>query len=159
MKSHHFTQSVFDRLIIQQVKPTQSIISENIRRNLCALLNTRRYPSLALEPSSNPDSTLANYGLTEILAVNLDDDQSKDNFLAIIAQQISIFEPRLRQVNVSIKEKNQSSLRQLELIIEAELRFTNEYNTLAYRSVIEFSSRFIQLEEPYAERVSGTLSR
>lgn len=155
MKTPHHTPSVFDRLTKQDTA-AQSTITENIRRNLSALLNTRRLPA----PVSSDDLTpaLTRYGVPEMSIVSVDDETARDAFMTMIAQQISIFEPRLRHISVFIPEKKRISPRRLELVIEAELYNSPEHKTLAFRSVLDLSSCFIQLEEPYVERISGTLS-
>ena len=153
MKTRNDTPSVFDRLMQKE-----TAISKYIRHNLSALLNTRRFPALALDQSGNPDPALTRYGLSEMSAVNADDEIARNALLAVIAQQVSIFEPRLRQVKVFIPEKQPASRRRLELVIEAELHNAAERKILAFRSVLDLASCLIQLEEPYAERISCALS-
>ncbi|NKC23156.1 type VI secretion system baseplate subunit TssE [Ochrobactrum oryzae] len=155
--------SVLDRLIQPVIAmpsgtAIQDEVADDIRRNLIALFNTRRYPGFASVSGNDHIGALPLYGLPEMAAISVDDETACNSFLAMIKRQILIFEPRLRQVYVSLSDTKRISPRCLELIIEAELCCTPELQILAFRSVIDLSSRYIQLEEHYAERVSGVLS-
>lgn len=151
------SSSVFDRLSQSTLSEKNDII-EDIRCHLSALFNTRRYPASVAESFDNNQPAITTYGLPEITMISADDERSCNALLTTIARQISIFEPRLRRVNVFLSKKSQTTSGCLELIIEAELHSAYTMKTLTFWSVIDLSAHHIQLEYRYAERISGALS-
>lgn len=156
MNSLAFTTSVFERLCQDNTENSQDIV-ENIRLNLNALFNTRQF-SIGNTANSDGLTALTYYGLPEITTINTEDTAPRNLFLETLTKQIKLYEPRLQHVNIKIAERPTTSPRQLELIIETELKQPHDPHPLIFRSALNLSTYIIQLEPPYAERISGTLS-
>lgn len=163
MRSLQLLSSVLDRLLHQNVEPQSlaqsdhSTLTETLRRDLSALLNTRRFPAHLQYTLFHENSALTSYGLPEIFAVGIDDVTARDAFLEQIAQQIEVFEPRLHHVLVFVPEQKKHSRTPLEVIIEAKFFCGHQTGTVAFRSIVDPSFCRIQLENSHAERISDTL--
>lgn len=127
----NITQSVVDRLI--DLEPREAVDPQfsrakmlkeyraAVRRDLQWLLNTRR-----INESAGPDMpvlqrSLFNYGLPDFSAYSLNSPGDRAQLTNHIEDTIEIFEPRLRDVKVTVLESEAGDTRVLRFKIEALL--------------------------------------
>ena len=94
---------------------------DSIRRDLEALLNTRRRP--ITPPGSLPQlrRSLLSYGTADFIGANLVTIEQRRVFAARLEEAIRESEPRLRHLGVSVLDPKDSSERVLRLRIEASV--------------------------------------
>lgn len=115
--------SVLDRLIDQQNSHRFSVqqLRNSVRRDLENLLNTRRswlpinnkYPELA--------QSVLGYGLPDFTVMEMSSDEGCSWLCREIEKTIAIFEPRLTQVKVALRDNDFEQDRILRLRIDAVL--------------------------------------
>src|SRR6516225_7690760 len=96
-----------------------------LRRDLEWLLNTRRNPNAAPESMAELAASVFNYGLPDFSSMTVNAPKDKQRLLAEIERTIALFEPRLRNVRVSLIETASSitsSTRSLRFQIEGALQ-------------------------------------
>jgi type VI secretion system protein ImpF len=77
----------------------QTLLS--IRRELIRLLNTRVPPTLPKPPDA--PSTVIDYGIPDFSHLSAADSRDRAELATLIAAKITAFEPRLRQVRVTLE--------------------------------------------------------
>ena len=107
--------SVFDRLMDDEPDVTrepaktgpQAVreLKQAVRRDLENLLNTRRRLLVPPEDLYELSTSLVNYGLPDFTSAQLMAAQDPRTFLAMIAETITRFEPRLENVRVESVSK------------------------------------------------------
>jgi type VI secretion system protein ImpF len=127
----NITQSVVDRLI--DMEPREAVDPQfsrakmlkeyraAVRRDLQWLLNTRR-----INESAGPDMpvlqrSLFNYGLPDFSTYSLNSPGDRAQLTSHIEDTIEIFEPRLRDVKVTVLQSEGGDTRILRFKIEALL--------------------------------------
>ena len=75
---------------------------EAIRRDLEALLNTRRCPTAPPDTLGELKDALVSYGVDGVVSANLVTDESKLRLARAIERRIDLFETRLSDVRVTI---------------------------------------------------------
>src|ERR1700722_18860639 len=75
-----------------------------LRRDLEWLLNTRRNPNAAPDSMVELSQSLFNYGLPDFSAFSADAPKDRQKLLVEVERTVSFFEPRLRNVRVSLVE-------------------------------------------------------
>lgn len=127
----NITQSVVDRLI--DMEPREAVDPQfsrakmlkeyraAVRRDLQWLLNTRR-----INESAGPDMpvlqrSLFNYGLPDFSTYSLNSPNDRTQLTNHIEDTIEIFEPRLRDVRVTVLQSEAGDTRVLRFKIEALL--------------------------------------
>jgi type VI secretion system protein ImpF len=88
-----------------------------VRRDLEDLLNTRRPPETILGPTGRPElffggleevpSSIVNFGLRDLAYFNTVTPELRAEFARHIEQVIAVYEPRLRDVRVSVRDPAQ----------------------------------------------------
>ncbi len=108
------TPSLLDRLLDDEPKTTSepnektrwnlNMITESVRQDLEALLNTR-IETIQELPSEFTETkkSLLTYGLPDLTSFQLKNDQDKRRLTKIIENLIHTFEPRLQRVRVTLK--------------------------------------------------------
>jgi len=121
--------SLLDRLLddnpgVQQeapITPQQSLrnLHQSVRRDLEALLNTRRrcvvYPSRMKEL----DKSLVNYGIPDFTGTSLSSPESRADLVRIIESVIKRYEPRFKSVRVTLLDNVEPLDRTLRFRIDA----------------------------------------
>src|ERR1700744_4026257 len=88
---------------------------DSIRRDLEALLNTRRLhitPPLGL---TQLRQSLLSYGMADFIGANMVTREQRQVFAAKIEESIRIFEPRFRNLSVSVLDPRDTAERVLRL--------------------------------------------
>ncbi len=123
--------SLLDRLIDQapdlSLDPPRSRQAQmrdaldSIRRDLEALLNTRRHPVSPPAALVQLRRSLLSYGTADFIGANLVTIEQRRVFAARLEDAIRESEPRLRQLAVSVLDPRDSAERVLRLRIEANV--------------------------------------
>jgi type VI secretion system protein ImpF len=149
-------RSILDRLIDEapdrNFDPPKSLteqtreMREAIRRDLEALLNTRRCPTAA--PSLLPDlrDALVNYGVDGMVSANLVTDEAKLRLAQVIERRISMFETRLSDIRVTILKSRTMTERALRMRIQASFRLHEGMPPISFESTIDPSTQRFLVE-------------
>jgi type VI secretion system protein ImpF len=114
---------------------------EAIRRDIEALLNTRRRPNSPPAALSDLGDALVNYGVDGMVSANLFTDEAKARLARIIERRIATFETRLAHVRVTILTNRTITDRALRLRIEASFRLIDGMPPISFESVIDPSTQ------------------
>ena len=149
-------QSVLDRLIDEDPSaaadpPTAFGLSvrrfkASVRRDLEALLNTRRIPDPAPEALGEVATSLHHYGLPDITSLSSDSAESRAILVQRIEETVRLFEPRLSNVRVSVSESAGVAGRELRFLIEGLLRMDPSPEQVVFDTVLELASGEYQVE-------------
>lgn len=97
-------------------------LKQSVRRDLENLLNTRWRCTTWPENLEQLDLSLVNYGIPDVTGADLGSDQSRRDFLVILETVIGHFEPRLRDVEITILDNTEPLDRILRFRIKALLQ-------------------------------------
>lgn len=78
-------------------------IKESLRRDLVNLFNSRQCPNSPPKPNKQLTHSLLNYGLPDLMSVNLNSTKEADTLCRAIETAILRYEPRIQSANVSVK--------------------------------------------------------
>ncbi|GGA88201.1 type VI secretion protein [Brucella endophytica] len=148
--------SVLDRLLDSEpdrpADPPMSIpaqirqLRESIRRDLEALLNTRRSPvSPPAHLSELTDSALT-YGVDGFVSANLVTDEAKIALAHALEGRIARTETRLTNVHVTILKGRATGERTLKMRIEASFRLQDGMPPIRFETTIDPSSQRFSIE-------------
>ncbi|MCR4266313.1 type VI secretion system baseplate subunit TssE [Nitratireductor sp. ZSWI3] len=151
-------RSILDRLVDPNPEsaadPQVSLVDqvremrEAIRRDLEALLNTRRCPSAPPAEMSELRDSLHTYGMDGIVSANLVTDESKLALARSLERRISMVETRLSDVHVTILQKRAATERTLRLRIQASFRLHEGMPPISFESTIDPSTQRFLVEAP-----------
>jgi len=150
------SQSILDRLIdanpdlpgddhlslVEQVREMR----EAIRRDLEALLNTRRCPTAPPAILDDLKDALVSYGVDGIVSANLVTDNAKLRLARVIERRIALFETRLSDVNVTILKSRHDGERALRMRIQATFRLHEGMPPISFESMIDPSTQRFMVE-------------
>jgi type VI secretion system protein ImpF len=146
-KNQTIVASVFDRLIDDEPGVSREVaktgnqalrdLKQAVRRDLENLLNTRRRLLSWPEELSELNTSLANYGLPDFTSSHLRAAQDPGAFLELIADTISKFEPRLKNVRVELLNKGDRIDRVLRFRIDALLHVEPISDNVSFNSAFE----------------------
>ena len=124
--------SVLDRLIDDDhrsnVEPaltrSQSVrqFKTALRRDLEWLLNARRTITPVPEDSEQLARSVFTFGLPDITSMSKDSRESFEKLARMIQSAIDVFEPRLADVTVQLREGNSKLLRDVHFVIDGILK-------------------------------------
>lgn len=124
--------SVLDRLIDEQpmsnVEPmmtrSQSVrqFKTALRRDLEWLLNARRVITPVPDECEEVARSVYTFGLPDITSMSKDSRESFERLARMIQSAIDVFEPRLGDVSVALKEGDSKLLRDVHFVIDGILR-------------------------------------
>ena len=128
--NHLITQSIIDRLMddgaLEVVNPSRLKVlkdyRKNVRRDLQALLNARRINESAGPEMPDLRKSLFNFGLPDFSTYSLNSPNDRVQLTQHIEDTIELFEPRLRDVRVTVLESEAGDTRILRFKIEALLQ-------------------------------------
>jgi type VI secretion system protein ImpF len=150
------SRSVLDRLLddapdaetdaLVSLKDQACEMREVIRRDLEALLNTRRNPAGPPAALKELSDALVSYGVDGILSANLVTDASKARLARSIERRISLFETRLADVHVSILKNRTDGDRALRMRIQASFRLQEGMPPISFESRIDPSTQRFLVE-------------
>lgn len=119
---------------------------EAIRRDIEALLNTRRRPMTPPSALTELGDALVHYGVDGMVSANLVTDESKARLARIIERRIAMFETRLTHIRVTILKSRSITERALRLRIEASFRLMDGMPPISFESVIDPSTQRFTVE-------------
>lgn len=139
--------SVLDRLLddepenSREVPPDENqklrIIQQSVRRDLQDLLNTR-YRCVAWPPEMDElTDSLINYGIPDFTAASLNAAQDADILIRAVRKAISLFEPRLTDVQIERMDSNNYVDRTFRFRIEAMLIIEEKKLRVQFDSALE----------------------
>lgn len=140
--------SLLDRLLDEaDTKPSVAAIRRSVRRDLEALLNTRRcwlprpaqYRELA--------KSVLGYGLPDFTVMELSTQEGRQWLCDEVERTIIRFEPRLTRISVVMKERETPLDRLLRLRIDAVLLVDPVPQPVAFDSELEPVSLSVTLKE------------
>lgn len=122
---------LFDRLVdrepwgAREVRPQRTLDEEgllaSVQREAERLLGTRcALPLLEAEALPSEERSVIDYGLPDLGSLHPDDPGSRERLAGVLARALSAFEPRLRQVRVSV-ERLSVEERRVEATVHALL--------------------------------------
>lgn len=150
------SRSILDRLIDEEpdrpFDPPASTaeqirtMRESIRRDLEALLNTRRCPEAP--PAGLPElkDALVSYGVDGMVSANLATDEAKLKLAQMVERRISMFETRLSDVRVTILKSRTMTERALRMRIQATFRLHEGMPPISFESTIDPSTQRFLVE-------------
>ncbi len=150
------SRSILDRLLdpspdLMQDMPLTLVdqvreMREAIRRDLEALLNTRRCPTAPPDTLSELKDALVSYGVDGVVSANLVTDESKLRLARAIERRIDLFETRLSDVRVTILKSRTAGERALRMRIQAMFRLHDGMPPISFESTIDPSTQRFLVE-------------
>ncbi len=155
-KQRTLSRSVLDRLLddapdvdrdpLVSLSDQVREMREVIRRDLEALLNTRRNPAGPPGFLKELNDALVSYGMDGVLSANLVTDASKEKLAQSIERRISMFETRLSDVRVTILKNRMEGERALRMRIQATFRLHEGMPPISFESKIDPSTQRFHVE-------------
>lgn len=114
-----------------------SEFKQSVRRDVEWLLNTRRTPEPAPDSLSELQSSLYDYGLPDITSLSADSPEVRMQLARRIEEAITLFEPRLADVKISVTDAGEGGTRQLRFLIEGMLRMEPNPEQVAFDTILD----------------------
>lgn len=140
-------QSLIDRLIDRDPMSTtesrmtlaQSVseFKQSVRRDVEWLLNTRRIPEPAPDSMVELEHSLYEYGLPDITSLSADSPEVRTQLVRRIEEAITLFEPRLADVKITVTDTGEGGTRQLRFLIEGMLRMEPNPEQVAFDTILD----------------------
>ena len=156
LRERVLSRSILDRLLDPSPDSLQDAPSsvvdqvremrEAIRRDLEALLNTRRCPTAPPGALVELKDALVSYGVEGIVSANLVTDESKLRLARAIERRIALFETRLSDVRVTILKNRTAGERALRMRIQATFRLHDGMPPISFESTIDPSTQRFLVE-------------
>jgi type VI secretion system protein ImpF len=151
----HVRAPLFDRLTdldpesAGELRPMRTLnrtgLRESIRRELGRLLNTRSSIPVD-ELAQRPELTVLEYGIPDLSAYSAGDDGHQRLLAGILARVITAFEPRLREVRVSVV-RLEDEQRSLRLRIDAVLTADEVARPVSFPALMGLKSGQVEIQE------------
>jgi type VI secretion system protein ImpF len=126
-------------------------LKNSVRRDLEALLNSRRrWRSLPPRYAELPTSIIG-YGISDFASGAFNDALQRDRLRFEIEQAIRQFEPRLTGVRVTLVERNDNMDSTLRLQIEAMLRTEPAPEPIAFETLVDSATTEVMVK-PNSEK-------
>jgi type VI secretion system protein ImpF len=148
------TPSVLDRLIDMEPRQAEDSPSTRaqsvrrlrlaVRRDLESLLNTRRNPDEAPESLAELSQSVYNYGLPDFSAVSLNSPKDRDWLLVVVERTVALFEPRLKDVRVTLLEATGIN-RSLHFQIEGMLQMDPAPEQVSFDTILQLNNGEYQI--------------
>jgi type VI secretion system protein ImpF len=149
------TPSLIDRLIDRDPRAesdphttrAQSIrqLKASLRRDLEWLLNTRRTPDAAGDSLAEVSHSLFNYGLPDFSALSLNSPRDRGHLLVELEKTVAIFEPRLKEVRVTLVDAPGNASRVVHFQIEGMLQMDPSPEQVSFDTTLQLSSGEYQI--------------
>lgn len=140
--------SLLDRLAAEDnERPTVATIRQSVRRDLEALLNTRRSWLQWPVNLRELEQSVLGFGLPDFTVMDLSTDEARQWLCDEIRDTIVRFEPRLARVSVIAEEGEMTLERQLRLRIDAILLVDPVPEPVAFQSDLEPINLSMTLQE------------
>jgi type VI secretion system protein ImpF len=144
------TQSILDRLI--DLEPREigdpqfsrafSVrqYKAGVRRDLQWLLNTKRTPFQAGVELEHTHKSLYNYGIPDFSVLTVNSNRDRNRLLGEMEEAIQFFEPRLRNVKVTLANLDGLTTKRLRFQIEATLMMDPSPEQVSFDTVLDVIS-------------------
>jgi type VI secretion system protein ImpF len=149
------TQSLLDRLVDREpdlasdppISRAQSVrlLKASLRRDLEWLLNSRRIAGDTPEQFAQLTASLYNYGLPDFSTLSLNSPRDRNSLLRELEATVAIFEPRLKEVRISLVETPSEALRTLRFQIEGILMMDPAPEQISFDTVLQLTSGEYQI--------------
>ena len=150
------TQPLLDRLIDKEPKVSadssvsraQSVrlLKASLRRDLEWLLNTRRIPDAAPESMAQLSQSLYNYGLPDFSALSVSSPRDRDHLMLELETTVALFEPRLKDVRITMTEAQGGYTRILHFQIEGMLQMDPIAEPVSFDTVLSLTNGEYQVK-------------
>jgi type VI secretion system protein ImpF len=138
--------SVLDRLVDPEAGGTgrrrgYSVeqMVDAVRRDLEDLLNTRRSSSAAAEDYPEVANSIVTFGLPDLAGLNAFTPQQREAIGRVIEAAVARFEPRLRDVRVSLVDPGGATQRTLRFHVDARLAL-EPAPEVAFETILELTT-------------------
>jgi type VI secretion system protein ImpF len=149
MSDQPVTQPLIDRLLEQAQDPYRTrsasvrALKTALRRDLEWLLNTRRNPNAAPDSMPQLSQSLFNYGLPDFSALSANSPKDRQTLLLEIERTVALFEPRLRNVRVTLVEG--TGTRAVRFQIEGSLQMDPSPEHISFDGELQLANGEYQL--------------
>jgi type VI secretion system protein ImpF len=123
-------------------------VRESLRRDLEALLNTRRSPQTPPKTLAELDRSLVSFGVDGFFTTALVTASQREQFAQRLESRIRLFEQRLDSVRVSVLPVRHPNERSLRLRIEASYVAQEGMPAIAFETAVDPSTQRIVVEAP-----------
>jgi type VI secretion system protein ImpF len=144
------TQSLLDRLIDREpnlngdppVSRAQSVrlLKAALRRDLEWLLNSRRVANADPGDFAYLGKSLYFYGLPDFSAMSLSSPRDRNTLLRELERSVAFYEPRLKNIRVTLVEAPSNILRIIRFQIEGLLMMDPVPEQISFDTVLQLSS-------------------
>ncbi len=111
----------------------------NVLRDLEWLLNTRESGDPAEAPYSELERSIYNYGLPDFASMAADSASTPGRLQRSIEKEIELFEPRLKDVRVTLSDEGKGGVRAMSFTIEAMLRLDPDPERVEFDMALEMA--------------------
>lgn len=131
--------SLLDRLIDRddERRPMAATIREGLRRDLEAMLNSRRWMTSWPRELEELDRSLVNYGLDDLVNESLASSDFRDRFVEQVELLVRRLEPRIGRFEVVVLPNNDELDRTLRFRISGVVMLDGERQELMFDSHID----------------------
>jgi type VI secretion system protein ImpF len=118
------------------------LVKDGLRRDLEWLLNSRRTIEVAPPEMRETRQSVYHYGIPDLSSMAADSAGERARLLRHIEEAVSLFEPRLVGVRVTLveDEADAKGMRQLRFVIEATLQMDPTPERVAFDTVLDVTS-------------------
>ena len=137
--------TILDRLMkdsspeAQTWEASVAAFKANLLRDLEWLLNTRESGDPATAPYSELERSIYNYGLPDFASMSADSLATRARLQRSIERKIAVFEPRLKDVRVTVLDEGKGGLRAMRFEIEAMLRLDPDPERVEFDMELEMT--------------------
>jgi len=147
--------TVLDRLLDDEDKPRAhamrlSELRDSVRRDLEMLLNTRQRCVRWGRGMDELDSSVFNYGIPDLLAMNMAAPEDRAAFLETVAALIRQNDSRFRTVTTHMLENSDRLDHTLRFRIEAVVQVSPGVEQIVFDSVVDPASKSIRIRSAQA---------
>jgi len=112
-----------------------------LQRDLEWLLNTRKIPVPAPDDLDELGRSVYHYGLPDLTSMSRDSREAREQLRHRVEDVIALFEPRLKDVNITIVEvEGESHRRELRFHVEGTLVMDPTPERVVFDTVLHFAS-------------------
>ena len=137
--------SILDRLMRDSSPEAQSwdasveAFKANLLRDLEWLLNTGETGDPAVAPYTELERSIYNYGLPDYASMSAEAASTPARLRSRIEREIELFEPRLKDIRVSLANEGTSAFRGMRFVIEATLRLDPDPERVEFDMELEMA--------------------
>jgi type VI secretion system protein ImpF len=111
-----------------------------LKHDLEWLLNTRRNPDAAPDSMQELSQSLFNYGLPDFSSLSVSSTRDRDRLLVELERTVALFEPRLKDIRVTLTTETLGYSRVLNFQIEGMLQMDPAPEQVSFDTVLQLAS-------------------